>query len=369
MKIAVVTSIRAPYRTLQFEEICKNKNIDMTIYYTDDGKEDRDWEVRESSELREVYLKKIKIIDNIGTLNLGLIKLVKEADVIFLGGYEKITYILLSLICKMYKKKYVIIFDGISCNRLKVKENVFKKMIKSLVIKNSNAIWGNGTISRRYFNECFNYPLNKIYNQYLTIDGERIKKLGENRQFIRKELREKYMITQEEIVIQYSGRLVEVKNVKSIIEAISKIKNKNIVLLVTGDGILRKQLENRAKELGVKMIVTGFIDNQLKLFKHYFISDIFILASTYEPWGLVVNEAMYAELPILVSNICGCSLDLVDKNGYLIDPYDIDDIRNNIEKLLSQIKNGKIGERSLQIINEWNFSNSKKSFENIINNI
>ena len=42
MKIGVITSIKAPYRTLQFEEICKKQYIDMTIYYNKKDKEDRD---------------------------------------------------------------------------------------------------------------------------------------------------------------------------------------------------------------------------------------------------------------------------------------------------------------------------------------
>ncbi len=48
----------------------------------------------------------------------------------------------------------------------------------------------------------------------------------------------------------------------------------------------------------------------------------FVLPSTREPWGLVVNEAMAADLPVLVSSRCGCCADLVQEgvNGFSFDP-------------------------------------------------
>ena len=75
MKIGIVTSIKAPYRTLQIEEICKNKNIDICVYYTKKGKEDRDWEVRNSILFKEEYLDNINLFERFGTLNKGLRKL------------------------------------------------------------------------------------------------------------------------------------------------------------------------------------------------------------------------------------------------------------------------------------------------------
>lgn len=369
MKIAVITSIKAPYRTLQLEEICKNGNVNMTVYYTKSGKEDREWETKSSNIFKEIYLKRIKFFDKIGEFNVGIKNIVKDNDIIVLGGYEKPTYILLSLLCRLYKKKYIIIFDGTTCNRLNEKENSIKWVLKNLVIKHSFAIWGNGTVSRKYFNKIFNYPNDKIYNQYLTINVANVESIGENKYNIREELRNKYGIGKHEKILHYSGRLIEVKNIKSIIEALSQVKDKNITLFITGDGILRNKLEKLANDLGVKLIITGFIDNQQELFKHYYLSDVFILASTYEPWGLVVNEAMAAGLPVLVSSICGCSLDLVKegKNGYCINPLDIDDIANKIELLFNDKELKEKGINSREIINEYTFENSAKMFFKILN--
>ncbi len=362
MKVAVFTSIKAPYRTLQLNEICKNKEINMTAFYTDGGNGGRDWEKEEAISFKEIYLEKIKTFEKYGALNKGLLKIIRENDVIILGGYEKPTYIVLSILCRLFRKKYIIIFDGISFDRLISQEHPIKKIIKGMVIKNSSYIWGNGTVSKRYFNELFNYPLERIYNQYLTIDGEKIKNLSQEKLKIRKELRNKYGINPDEKVIQYSGRLVKIKNVDFVIKAITSINNPKVTLLITGGGEEEENLKKLAKELNVKLIITGFINNQEELFKHYFISDIFILPSIYEPWGLVVNEAMYAKLPVLISEICGCSLDLVKKNGYTFNPYDLNDLTEKISKILFEDSSTDMGEESYKIICEWNFENSAKNF-------
>jgi glycosyltransferase involved in cell wall biosynthesis len=57
------------------------------------------------------------------------------------------------------------------------------------------------------------------------------------------------------------------------------------------------------------------------LIPYYAFAGCFVLPSTREPWGLVVNEAMAAGLPVIVSNRCGCAEDLVHtgQNGYLFD--------------------------------------------------
>lgn len=371
MNIAVITSVKAPYRTLQLEEICMNKDINMTVYYTQRGKEDRDWETKESKLFKEIYLDNIKIMKKFGVLNTGLRNIIRYNDFIVLGGYEKPTYILLSLLCRLYKKKYVIIYDGISCNRLYEKEKRIKWIIKNIVIKHSSAIWGNGTVSKRYFNEVFNYPIDKIYNQYLTIDGKRITEIGKNKIQIRDQLRERYGIGTNERVLHYSGRLVEVKNVQAIIKALSKINNTKITLFITGDGILRKELEELADKLNIKIIITGFINNQEELFKHYYLSDAFILPSKCEAWGLVVNEAMYAGLPVLISDRCGCSMDLVEngKNGFKINGDDIEDIAKKINMIMSSKNLIEMSEVSKEIIREYSFDNSAKSFIKMIKDI
>jgi glycosyltransferase involved in cell wall biosynthesis len=93
-------------------------------------------------------------------------------------------------------------------------------------------------------------------------------------------------------------------------------------LVLCGDGPLRPKIEQRITELSLQDFVhlPGFLqqDELLPYFAH---ASCFIHASIQEQWGLVVNEAMAAGLPVLVSNRCGCFEDLILEgvNGFGFD--------------------------------------------------
>lgn len=102
----------------------------------------------------------------------------------------------------------------------------------------------------------------------------------------------------------YVGRLVEVKNLMFLIDSFNK-NGKS--LTVVGDGELKEALKKMANS---NIRFMGFVDN-VKLKDVYLEHDIFILPSSSEVWGLVLEEAIYYGLPVLVSNRVGSYVDLV----------------------------------------------------------
>ncbi|MDJ9034536.1 glycosyltransferase family 4 protein [Clostridium perfringens] len=367
MKIGFVSNIRAPYRTLQLKEYSKIKNTKLNVYYTYPNLDGRKWEVFKAENFNEINLNVIKKFGKYGYLNKGIYKLVKENDILLIGGYEQPTVILTALLCKLINKPYIIFFDGISTNRLEEKESKLKFIVKKLILMNANAIMANGIIGKKYFKNKFKIKEEKIYNQFLSIDNKSIKELDPYKQEIREYYRKKYEISNESKVILYSGRLIDIKNIDCIIRAISLLDDKNITLLITGDGILKNELVKLSNKLNVNIRITGFIKNQQELFKHYFISDLFILPSLDEAWGLVVNEAMNAGLPVIVSENCGCSLDLVIEgiNGYKFNPLSEIELASKIKSIFTSDYK-KMGLESKTIISKWNFKNSRKNIEKII---
>ncbi|AGB18532.1 glycosyltransferase family 4 protein [Thermoanaerobacterium thermosaccharolyticum] len=369
MNLAIITNIRSPYRKLQIEEFTKIPNININVYYTNKNILGRKWNVEPIKNADETVLKGFKMFKKFGYINLGLFDIVKKNDLIIIGGYEQPTYILLSLLCRLYKKPYIIIFDGISPKKVDEAENPAKFLLKSLVIKHANSIFGNGTVSKLYFSKKFNYNPDNIFNQYLTVDIDKIVDLGKQKEVLRKEIRKKLNIDNDKKVIIYSGRLIKRKKVDSIIKAINILdNNESYILLILGDGEEKENLLNLAKEINVNLKITGFISNQEQLFKHYFVGDVLILPSNNEPWGLVVNEAMAAGLAVIVSDECGCSLDLVrdGENGFVIHAGDVKNIANAIKDIFKNDNYIKFGERSKEIIGKWKFEDSRSSFEKML---
>jgi len=240
-----------------------------------------------------------------------------------------------------------------------------KYKLKNYVVKNSAAIFGNGLVSKKYYTQVFDYSKDRIYNQFLTVDVEKIKELGKNKEEFRKYYKLKYNIPIDSEVVIFSGRLIKRKNVDLIINSL--IGFKKVFLLIIGDGEEKIRLSDLARRKGIDFAITGFIEEQEELFKMYNVGDVLILPSYNEPWGLVVNEAMAAGLPVIVSNECGCSLDLVrdGENGYILtDLENSETLRNLIMKALKNKES--FSKKSLEIIDNWTFENSRKSFEELL---
>jgi glycosyltransferase involved in cell wall biosynthesis len=93
---------------------------------------------------------------------------------------------------------------------------------------------------------------------------------------------------------------------------------------------------------------------------YYSSAKALILPSRSETWGLVVNEAMAAGLPVIVSQRCGCADDLVTEgdNGWVFDPDAPTALTNILLKLdrLSDEQVRRMGDRSRAIIENWSLN-------------
>jgi glycosyltransferase involved in cell wall biosynthesis len=122
-------------------------------------------------------------------------------------------------------------------------------------------------------------------------------------------------LSQDDYVVLYAGKLVPWKDPLTVVDACAEVRcARPLRFLVAGDGVLRGELEARARERGVELTTLGFV-NQLGMATVYSAADVLVLPSRREPWGLVLNEAMNYSLPVLASTQVGAWLDLVHRGS------------------------------------------------------
>ena len=131
---------------------------------------------------------------------------------------------------------------------------------------------------------------------------------------------------------------------------------------------MRKELENIVKKNKLSNVKLLKFKNQKSLRKEYFKSDIFILPSRYEPWGLTINEAMASSNVVVSSKSVGSSFDLI-KNNY--NGYKFKN-ENDLSKFLLTIFDNKkkinlFKKRSLKIIKKWSFEECYLNIIKILN--
>jgi len=138
-------------------------------------------------------------------------------------------------------------------------------------------------------------------------------------------------------VILYSAKYISKKRPLDLIRAFHRLNAANCWLVMVGEGELRPQMEQYIAEHQLKrVILTGFV-NQQAIPSYYAASNVFVMCSSLgENWGLSVNEAMNFDLPVIASDLTGCSDDLVadGSNGYVFKTGDVTDLTTKLEKVL-----------------------------------
>jgi glycosyltransferase involved in cell wall biosynthesis len=159
-----------------------------------------------------------------------------------------------------------------------------------------------------------------------------------------------------------SSRFVEEKNLLRMLEAYAAYRRLtdsqpwDFVLL--GEGPLRESIARHISRLNLagNVLLPGFKQYD-QLPAYYGLAGAFVLASTSEPWGLVVNEAMAGGLPVLVSKRCGCAPDLVKEgaNGYIFDPYSVAELAGLMQRIaaLNDEQRHAMGRAAQDIIGHW----------------
>jgi glycosyltransferase involved in cell wall biosynthesis len=198
-----------------------------------------------------------------------------------------------------------------------------------------------------------------------AIDNKRFNEAGKDN------FRQQLLIPNDAIVFLFAGKFENKKNPLMLLEAFIKLNAPDSYLLLVGNGKLEEDLKQRCRQaydnIGSRIHFMGF-QNQSVMPAIYQTGNVLVLPSQGpgETWGLSVNEAMASSLAVLVSDKCGCSLDLVQegKNGYIFKANDINGLIDCMQKMLNDNNTKELGKASKKIIADWSFENIALAIEN-----
>jgi len=175
-------------------------------------------------------------------------------------------------------------------------------------------------------------------------------------------------------VFLFVGRLMPEKNLKLLIEAASFIdwkKNKDLKIVIVGDGDERNKLIRKVKTLGLEnnVVFTGKISHEM-LKSAYKACDVFILPSLVELEGIVLLEAMAFGKPIMVANSdssAAPNLVYEDKNGHTFCPVSPEALAKKMIYLAeNERKIDEMGRNSFEIIKGYDINKSVDKMESIL---
>ena len=159
----------------------------------------------------------------------------------------------------------------------------------------------------------------------------------------RDSVRREWNIPLDAVAVLFCAKLQAWKGPMDLLEAFARSGVPNSYLVFAGEGQLRNDLERRAEDLHIaeRVRFIGF-KNQSQLPGVYRASDVLVLPSRFEPFGLVVNEAMLSGLPVIVSDQVGARFDLVrpGENGYVYPAGDINALASILREFSPDLETG-----------------------------
>ena len=181
----------------------------------------------------------------------------------------------------------------------------------------------------------------RIFPMPYAVDNEFFRSAAERARPERESLRADLGLRPERAVILFASKMQPHKRAGDLLEAYARLSPDGIAepaayIVFAGDGEERAYLERRARALKWDSIRFIGFRNQSELPGLYDLCDVFVLPSEREPWGLVVNEAMNAGKPVVVSDRVGAGPDLVEEgvNGFVYPAGDVAALANRLRRLI-----------------------------------
>lgn len=246
-----------------------------------------------------------------------------EPEVVLVPGYYTLPGLATALWARVHGAKSVLMTESCAFDHARTG---WREKVKSFGLRMlfSWAVTG-GRAHVAYLRQL-GFPLDRVTGFYDVVDNTFF---GEGSKLLRKEpgrARADNGLGESPYFL-YVGRLAEEKNVTTLLTSWIAYRNAggSWPLVLVGEGPESGALRELAAacKFGKDVVFPG-LRSAAELLPFYAFAGCFVLPSWREPWGLVVNEAMAAGLPVLVSTRCGCAADLLTegRNGFSFEPLD-----------------------------------------------
>lgn len=252
-----------------------------------------------------------------------------KPDVINLPGYYEPAMVMVQMLCRLMGIKVILSIDSTESDNTNV---WYREAIKKFIIRQADGFFCYGTLAADYMIKLGAKP-EQILMRNNAVNNEVVRQIHDQTDVGL--LKRKHGIKTDKNFI-YVGRLMEIKNVIRLLEAYQQLDTDECGLILVGEGKVKERI--LAFIAKYNLINVYFISAQpwQEVPKFLALANVLVLPSYSEPWGLVVNEAMACGKAVIISNKCGCANDLVrhNKNGFTFDPFDVNQLRNNMDYFL-----------------------------------
>lgn len=297
-----------------------------------------------------------------GMRNPDLVGRVRRYDpvAVLLLGYNYAS--LYEFILRWDKRKSPLIFRGDSHRLLPrrgYRERLRRKFISAVFSRFERFLYV-GKANHEYFRYHGVTP-DKLFFAPHAVNNERF--FGESERALAesREWKHELGIPAGHRVVLFAGKLEEKKRPLDLLEAFDRARPELTSLLFVGHGHLEAELRRRASRM--RDVYFAPFQNQSRMPRTYAASDLFVLPSFSETWGLAVNEAMCLSRAVVVSTHVGCAQDLVHdrRNGLVFQAGSVLALADALKEALSDPERlGRWGAEGRRVIADYSYEETTR---------
>jgi glycosyltransferase involved in cell wall biosynthesis len=338
VRVAVFAASPVYYQAPLYRMVSSDPSVDLTVIFASseggtrpfDGgyREPVEWGIDSLGGFKSVFLKGADTSDASGLFALRNLDVVSKLfgggfDVVWMHGYNSLTHLFVAATQKLRGRPLLVREEQTGLSPRPWWKQALKQVGLWLLLANAYALYI-GRNNKAWFKK-YGVPEERMFFTPYVVDNDRLQRERLALQPERDRLRARFQLPRGKPVIATVSRLSAMKQPLALLDAYRRVREAHeCALLIVGSGELEEDLRREVDGRRIRDVhFAGFLD-QTQIAQAYTVADIFALLSAYdETWGLVVNEAMNFDLPIVVSDRVGCAADLVThgENGFVV-PHD-----------------------------------------------
>lgn len=353
MKILYITNIPSPYKVDFFNEL--GKYVDLTVLFELESSTERDdeWKKYRFETFQGIIMKGKRM--NVDTAFCpGVTRYLKKGvyDFIVLSVLASPTVIMAATILRCRKIPYFYEGDGGFVG----KTTGLKALVKRFVLGGA-CKWLSP--AKEFDTYCLTYGAKSegiCRYSFTSVKAEDMKRVLPTTAEKRR-LRQEFGIA-EECAIVSVGQFIHRKGMDLLLEC-SRYLPEDVGVYIVGGKASEEYLALQEK-YGLKNVHFLEFMPKKRVVEFFGAMDIFALFTREDIWGLVVNEAMAAGLPVVGTTRCNAALELIEhgKNGFLVETENVEQMKNALLELVrSKELREEMGGRALQTVANYTIEN------------
>ncbi len=319
-RVLVLSEIPTPYRAPLYRRLASRDDLELEVLFCTPEQPDRPWDLAAALEgVPYAYLPGVSLRFGgrkntfVYEINASILRELRRRrpDVLVIGGYAVFAEQVAIAYAQMTRTPYLLHSESTLLPVRSGSKRALKRVVVGRIVRGAAGGLAVGSNAAAYLSS-YGLASARIRIFPNTVDVHAYARAADQARASAEAIRERRELPDRFWL--FAGRLVEDKGILDLLEAIRLLGATAPPLLVAGTGPLGKELQ---EEPGVTLV--GF-QQQAELIELMALAELTVVPSRFEPWGVVVNEALASGSPVVATDQVGAAADLVvdGENGRLV---------------------------------------------------